>query len=132
MDDARGHLNLERLGPGDLAHEVVREFGSSAEGRSVVLLLDPTTESAQIVGDISLIQRMIDNAMQHIPQGGTITAKLSIHDGHLVFEVSEPGRGIERAELDRIFNRYSRAGRERHTAGAGKRFTVHLPLAGPR
>lgn len=161
LDDARARLVLERFSPAELVQDVVQEFGSIADGRTIGFEADPRAEAARIVGDINLNQRMIDNlvdnAVQHTPQGGTITVKLSSESDDVILEVCDTGRGIEPQDLERIFNRYEQgdtAGRvsgaglglaivkrivELHDGtitvdsriGVGSRFTVRLPMSGP-
>jgi signal transduction histidine kinase/ligand-binding sensor domain-containing protein len=161
LDDPLAKLTLEPFSPAEIVQDVVQEFGSIAEGRSIDCKLEPGVESARIVGDISLFQRLIDNvvvnAVNHTPPGGKITVKLGTDDAGVVLVVSDTGRGIERNDLVRIFNRYERVdttGRlfgaglglaivkrilELHRGsivvesevGMGTRFTVRLPREGP-
>ena len=161
LDDPLAKLALERFSPAEIVQDVVQEFGSIAEGRSIDCELERGVESARIVGDISLFQRLIDNlvvnAVSHTPPGGKITVRLGTDESGIVLVVSDTGRGIERDDLDRIFNRYERVdttGRafgaglglaivkrilELHRGsivvdsevGKGTRFTVHLPMEGP-
>jgi len=161
LDDPLAKLTLERFSPAEVVQDVVQEFGSIAEGRSIDCELELGVESARIVGDISLFQRLIDNlvvnAVSHTPPGGKITVRLATDEAGIVLIVSDTGRGIERDDLDRIFNRYERVdttGRlfgaglglaivkrilELHRGsivvdsevGSGTRFTVRLPQEGP-
>ena len=161
LDDPLARLTLEQFSPAEIVQDVVQELASIADGRSVDCELDRGVESARIVGDISLFQRLIDNlvvnAVHHTPPGGKITVKLGSTAAGVVLEVSDTGRGIEPADLDRIFNRYERGdstGRlfgaglglaivkrilELHHGnivvnseiGRGTRFTVRLPREGP-
>lgn len=161
LDEPAARLTLERFSPSELIQDVVQEFGSIADGRTIEVHVDPGADSVQLMGDISLIQRMIDNlvdnAVQHTPPGGKITATLSTDDSNVVLEVRDTGRGIDPADLPRIFNRYERGDTASGTVGAGlglaivkrivelqggtisvesqvgegTRFTVRLPLTGP-
>jgi signal transduction histidine kinase/ligand-binding sensor domain-containing protein len=161
LDDARTRLGLERFSPAELVQDVVQEFASIADGRTIAFEADPPAEAARIVGDINLVQRMIDNlvdnAVQHTPAGGKITVKLAADGDQVVLQVCDTGRGIEAADLERIFNRYERGDTTGRTSGAGlglaivkrivelhdgsitvdsevgagTRFTVRLPMSGP-
>jgi signal transduction histidine kinase/ligand-binding sensor domain-containing protein len=161
LDDPLARLTLESFRPAEVVQDVVREFDSIADGRGIDCTLDPGAESAQIVGDISLFQRLIDNlvvnAVSHTPANGRITVRLGTEPAGIVFEVSDTGRGIERGDLERIFNRYERIDSSGRIAGAGlglaivkrilelhagsiavaselgrgTRFTVRLPWGGP-
>jgi signal transduction histidine kinase/ligand-binding sensor domain-containing protein len=161
LDDARARLTLERFSPAELLQDVVQEFRAISEGRSIVFQPEQGAERAQMVGDINLIQRMIenlvDNAVNHTAQGGMIAVKLALSDGQIILEVRDTGRGIKPADLGRIFERYERGDTSDRIAGTGlglaivKRivelhsgsiavdsqlgvgtyFTVRLPVAGP-
>jgi signal transduction histidine kinase/streptogramin lyase len=162
LDDPLARLTLERFSPAEIVQDVVQEFVSIAEGRSIGCELEPGVESAQILGDISLFQRLIDNlvanAVSHTPSGGRITLRLGTEGTGIVLEVSDTGRGIERTDLERIFNRYERGDTTGRISGAGlglaivkrilelhggsiavasevgqgTRFTVRLPWNGPQ
>ena len=161
LDDPLARLTLERFSPAEVVQDVVQEFGSIAEGRSIGCELAAGVESVQIQGDISLFQRLIDNlvdnAVGHTPPGGKVAVKLGFDEASIIIEVSDTGRGIERTDLERIFNRYERGdapGRlsgaglglaivkrilELHhgsivvdsEVGSGARFLVRLPRSGP-
>ena len=161
LDDPLAKLALERFSPAEIVQDVVQEFGSIAEGRSIDCELERGVESERIVGDISLFQRLIDNlvvnAVNHTPPGGKITVRLGTDEAGIVLIVSDTGRGIERDNLDRIFSRYERVDTTGRLFGAGlglaivkkilelylgsivvesevgmgTRFTVRLPREGP-
>ncbi len=123
LDDPLARLTLERFSPAEVVQDVVQEFGSIAEGRTIGCELAPGVESVQIRGDISLFQRLIDNlvdnAVGHTPPGGDVAVKLGFDEANIVIEVSDTGRGIERTDLERIFNRYERGGAPGRLSGAG-------------
>jgi signal transduction histidine kinase len=161
LDDPLAKLTLEQFRPAEIVQDVVQEFASIAEGRGIDCKLEGGVESAQIVGDISLFQRLVDNlvdnAVHHTPPDGKITVRLWADAAGIYLEVSDTGRGIERTDLDRIFKRYERGDTVGRVSGAGlglaivnrilelhrgsivvdsevgvgARFTVRLPLAGP-
>jgi signal transduction histidine kinase/ligand-binding sensor domain-containing protein len=123
LQDPLARLNLERFSPAEIVQDVVQEFASIAEGRTISCELDGSAESVQIVGDISLFQRLIenlvDNALRHTPADGRITVRLATAETHIVLEVRDTGRGIDRVDLDRIFNRYQRGDTAGSSHGAG-------------
>lgn len=161
LDDPLARLALERFNPAEIVLDVVQEFDGIAAGRSIECELDRGVECAQIIGDISLFQRLIDNlvdnAVGHTPPGGTIKLRLAVDAASVVLEVSDTGRGIGKTDLGRIFDRYERGDTTGRVSGAGlglaivkrilelhrgsivvesdvgvgSRFTVRLPVAGP-
>jgi len=161
LDDPLATLTLERFCPAEVLQDVLQEFASIADARRIDCVLDPGVESVQIVGDISLFQRLVDNlvdnAVGHTPPGGKVTVRLGTDEAGIILEVSDTGRGIERTDLGRIFNRYERGDSTGRVSGAGlglaivtrilelhhgsivvdsevgsgTRFTVRMPRAGP-
>jgi signal transduction histidine kinase/ligand-binding sensor domain-containing protein len=123
LDDPLARLILEEFSPAEIVQDVVQELASIAEGQHIDCALDRGVESVRIVGDISLFQRLIDNlvvnAVRHTPPGGKVTIRLAADESVIVLEVRDTGRGIERTDLDRIFNRYERGDNTGRIYGAG-------------
>jgi signal transduction histidine kinase/ligand-binding sensor domain-containing protein len=162
LHDAGTRLAMERFVPADLVQDLAHEFAAIAEGRTVRFQLARGVEAVQIVGDISLIQRLIenlvDNALRHTPADGWMQLSLAADGGELVLQVADNGSGIDEADLERIFDRYQRGDNADRIAGTGlglaivKRiaelhggsvsvssssgggavFTVRLPIRDPR
>jgi len=68
-----------------------------------------------------LIGNLVDNAIRHTPEDGTISLSLFRDGDWACLEVSDTGIGIERRHLPHIFNRFYRvdAARSRSKGGAG-------------
>jgi signal transduction histidine kinase len=64
---------------------------------------------------------LIENAVQHTPELGTIEVGVRRRDGLAQVSFRDTGTGIPEEDLDRIFDRFARAdpGRSRHTGGFG-------------
>jgi signal transduction histidine kinase len=64
---------------------------------------------------------LIENAVQHTQEDGTIEVGVRRWDGRATISFSDTGSGIPAEDLDRIFDRFARAdpGRSRHTGGFG-------------
>ncbi len=123
LDDPFARLNLEQFSPAEIVQDVVQEFAIIAEGRRIDCELERGVEFTRIVGDISLFQRMMENlvvnAVSHTPPGGRIAVRLRSEAAAVVLDVSDTGRGIEPADIDRIFNRYERGDTKGRLFGAG-------------
>jgi signal transduction histidine kinase len=64
---------------------------------------------------------LIENAVQHTPEDGTIEVGVRRLDGRATISFRDTGSGIPAEDLDRIFDRFARAdpGRSRHNGGFG-------------
>ena len=93
-----------------------------APGRAPIackLELDPTL--APIAADAELLHRAISNlvlnAMDAMPQGGTLTLRSRGDDGKAVIEVADTGTGLTPEECERVFTPYYTS--KQHGTGLG-------------
>jgi PAS domain S-box-containing protein len=69
----------------------------------------------------SVLSNLLSNAVKYSPKGGTVTTKLSRTNGEVIVIVKDEGIGINRQDIDRLFDRYYRVQNEntRHISGFG-------------
>jgi signal transduction histidine kinase len=65
------------------------------------------------------IDALIENAIEHTAQDGTIGLSARSSDDIVILAVSDSGTGIAPSDIGRIFGRFSRAGHDRTRQGAG-------------
>lgn len=67
------------------------------------------------------IDALIENAIEHTPEDGTIGFSARSEDDMVIFAVSDSGSGIAASDIGRIFGRFSRVdnGRNRQAGGFG-------------
>ncbi|MBS0519215.1 MAG: HAMP domain-containing protein [Proteobacteria bacterium] len=66
-----------------------------------------------------MVSNLIENALNHTPQGSVVRLSLVQRPGGFAIEVADNGPGIPEAERDRVFDRFYRLDRSRTTAGSG-------------
>jgi two-component system, NtrC family, nitrogen regulation sensor histidine kinase NtrY len=93
-----------------------------APGRAAIacnLELDNLLEP--IAADPELLHRVVSNlvlnAMDAMPNGGSLTLRTRREDGKVVIEVSDTGSGLTREECERIFTPYYTS--KQHGTGLG-------------
>ena len=64
-----------------------------------------------------VIENLVLNAIDAMPQGGRLTFRTSIADGHAVFELSDTGAGLTPEECERLFTPYYTT--KQHGTGLG-------------
>ncbi|WP_428533779.1 ATP-binding protein [Rhodopila sp.] len=126
-------LDMTRLESGALAPrtglaELSDVIGSALHRAGTILAahrvkLDLEADLPLLALDMVLFEQvlfnLLDNAAKHAPAGSLITIGAS-HDGDTVtLRVTDEGEGIPAAELERIFEKFHRAGGDRRRAGTG-------------
>ena len=125
--DAEAPPRFESFPLQDLAHDVVQKFAFPAREKGVSLEVAGSTDLPFVSGDLGLIERaltnLIDNAIRHTPEGGTVTLRLEPAEGPAVrVSVTDTGEGIRSDALPRIFERFYQvpsAERSRGVSGLG-------------
>jgi signal transduction histidine kinase len=107
----------------EVARDVAAHMERLAEIRDVKIAVHaPASASIRLEQDAcaSLLANLMLNAVQHTPEGGSVTAAIS-SDTNVVIEVRDTGRGIAPEDLPHLFERFWRGdhSRARSTGGAG-------------
>ena len=117
-------LQLSQVRPGELLQSSVDAVRPRANAKAIALTLDidaglPALEVdgarvSQVIGNL------LENAITHTPEGGTVTVSARAAEEHVVISVSDTGHGIAPDDLSRVFDRFYRAdpSRSRNTEGA--------------
>jgi heavy metal sensor kinase len=111
----------------DVVDECLRAVGVLAAARRVAVA---ATGTADVVlhGDPELIQRLLvnllQNAVQHTPEGGAVAVRVSRHDAEVSLTVTDNGAGIPREHASRIFERFVQLDPSRRGDGAGLGLTI--------
>ncbi len=121
-----GQMALE-LAPLDLcslARFVVRAAEGAATAAGVTLATDGDG-AVSVKGDgrrlAQVVTNLVQNALAHTPEGGTITVSVRAHERGARLEVRDTGEGIPPDALPFVFERFYRVdpSRSRATGGAG-------------
>lgn len=72
-----------------------------------------------------VLLNLLSNANKYTPRGGTVSVRVQVEPARVVTTVSDTGRGLQPAALDRIFNLFS----QEAEAGSGSGLGVGLALA---
>ncbi|MEL1236831.1 MAG: ATP-binding protein [Candidatus Neomarinimicrobiota bacterium] len=68
----------------------------------------------------TILSNLIANAIKYSPDGSTILLKSSISETDITIEIADEGYGIEKQNLNRVFDRFYRTDKARaHTKGTG-------------
>ncbi len=123
-------IDPDQLRPLEIAGvlETVAEFFEPLAEESGIRLRLTDAPDATIVGDPAwlhqLFSNLVANALRHTPAGGRVELRAFPEDGGIRIIVDDTGPGIEPRQLERIFDRFERAGA---TASGG--VGLGLPIA---
>jgi len=127
LDSASVTPQLESFSVPELVQDIAQEFQLQAEKKNITLSLNLDTDSAFTIGDIGLIQRVLENlvrnAIRFTPVGGEVTLSISERPQSVAVAVSDTGAGIPDNEISHIFDRFYRSdqgnGRRSDSSGLG-------------
>ncbi len=107
-------LDLHREDPADMVTQVCEIIGPQAIRNSVALRCStPPAPLPSILVDRSRILQaltnVLDNAFKFTPAGGDILVSCTARDGKVTFAVTDTGKGIDPADLDKLFDPFWQA-----------------------
>ncbi len=113
FDSASVTPNLETFSLPELVQDIAQEFQLESERKDIQLSIDTASAVAYTIGDIGLIQRVLENlvrnAIKFTPGGGEVTISIAERPETVRVTVSDNGPGIPDDDIPRIFDRFYRA-----------------------
>ncbi len=131
LDDEQTAFQFKRIDVNFVAQLVFDRTHSTAQRKQQTLVFNRAAEALIVNGDQLELERalskLMDNALNYTPKGGTITIATLAQDTHAVIEIQDTGVGISEEDLGHIFQRFYRAdaARSMDTGGTG----LGLPIA---
>jgi two-component system phosphate regulon sensor histidine kinase PhoR len=115
-------LRVATQSPAELLEDCARRMGPLAARADVALLVDPgdapaVRADAERVAQV--LANLVHNAVKFTPAGGSVRLSAAREDGRVAFSVADTGVGIERENLERVFERFYKADRSRSGGGTG-------------
>jgi signal transduction histidine kinase len=105
-----------------LIRETAGELSYLASEQGVTLQSD-VQDNVHVMGDLlrlrQLLLILLDNALKHTPEGGSVHVGLATQGGRARLQVADSGPGIDPVHLPRIFDRFYRADQARTGEGTG-------------
>jgi signal transduction histidine kinase len=113
LEATRSEPRVEPFSLPELAHDVLRKFDLDAKEKGVCLEVDASPQVSFAVGEIGLIERvlenLIDNALRYTSSRESISIGISESGGRVTIQVSDTGAGIPPRDLPHIFDHFYRA-----------------------
>ncbi|HKY52216.1 MAG TPA: ATP-binding protein [Candidatus Limnocylindria bacterium] len=115
-------LSLRAQLPQELLADCARRMGPLAARADVTLLVEPTDAPAvRADGErvAQVLANLVHNAVKFTAAGGSVRLSAAREDGGVAFSVADTGVGIDRADIERVFERFYKADRSRSAGGTG-------------
>ncbi|TMO83101.1 sensor histidine kinase [Pseudoalteromonas spongiae] len=134
LESGQTNINLEVFNLGELIYDVMAKFALRAEKAGIQLQVHPKECDFSVYSDIAKLERiltnLIENALRHTNQGGTISIKVVLESQQYKIVVADTGVGISSEDLPYIFEARYRAsnslGCKKSHAGLGLAITNRL------
>ena len=158
--DQSPEIEREPVNLNELIHSASESARASSPEHQISMILPD--EELFILGDrnriFQVVANLLENARNHTPAGSSIQVSLTESEDEIKIEVADNGPGIEKHDLERIFERFYRADSSRtrtrksegsglglsivkavmqahggdvtvdSTMGVGSSFTLHFPI----
>ncbi len=116
-------LHLSSVLLADVVGESMETYGPVANAKQITLSPGDIDRAAKAFVDreatLTIANNLIGNAIRYTPEGGSVTIHVSTDGQTSRLSVQDDGVGIEKSELDRIFERFYRVEKTRESAISG-------------
>jgi two-component system, OmpR family, phosphate regulon sensor histidine kinase PhoR len=123
LESGRLPLRRSEIAPAELIRRSVARVAHKAEDAGVEIRVFTADELPILNVDASrLVQvliNLLDNAIKFSPRGGSVEVCAGEADGTVSIAVADHGAGIAPEDLSRIFERFYKSDRSRHSGGTG-------------
>ncbi|GLS24637.1 sensor histidine kinase [Marinibactrum halimedae] len=114
LDSGTVTVHKERFSIAELIEDVLQKFRIDAESKRITLAVTPQDSGIWISGDIEKLERvftnLVENALRHTPDDGSITVRLNEDGNFVAIEVADTGIGIPDEDIPHIFDPHYKAG----------------------
>jgi two-component system phosphate regulon sensor histidine kinase PhoR len=123
LESGRVTLQLEALNPSDVLTAGIDRLRPQIERAHLNVRVDLPETLPRVRGDRARIEQvllnLVHNAIKFTPPGGTITVSAAAANGDLRVAVHDTGVGVAPEELPRLFERFYKTDKARHSKGTG-------------
>jgi len=123
MESGYFNLMLDEVDIGPFLDKINRKFQGLAKEKKISLLFDRENDEGSFEFDSDRIEQvltnLIDNAIRHTPEGGSVAIIERSDERGLYIEVKDNGAGIPEEDLPFVFERFYKADKARTRGRSG-------------
>lgn len=116
-------LTMEELDLNNLIENVMSIFRAGVFKEKISLNSSVDGDLPSIPGDYQKLKQVfanvLANAFRHTPEGGSIDISGEISHGNVLIEIRDTGCGIDREDLEKVFERFYRTDSSRNRSHGG-------------
>lgn len=109
LETGNKSLSIQQIAVSDKIRTIAESFTELAENQNLSYYLNIQPDvlwNTDISCFNKIINNLISNAFKYTPKQGSITIDLKTENNHLIFRISNSGKGIAKENLAKIFDRY--------------------------
>ncbi|MCA9859792.1 MAG: hypothetical protein KC438_08725, partial [Thermomicrobiales bacterium] len=135
LESNRLPLDYRTYRPIELIEQSIARLQHQIDNAGLSIAIDAPGDLRPVTLDGPRIEQvllnLIQNAVKFTPAGGSILLRASESDSRLIVDVIDSGVGIQEDELPRLFERFYKSDRGRHSSGTGLGLAIakHIVLA---
>lgn len=137
VESGREAFDIREVALADIINRCVPTYRKRAEAKNLQVGVDMPDGSVMVRADeegvITILDNLVNNAIQYTPDGGSVTIRCRLEESAAVLEVEDTGIGIARLDQERVFERFYRVdkarSRELGGTGLGLAIVKHLTQA---
>jgi PAS domain S-box-containing protein len=122
------NMNLHQTNLNDLVNYVenIKREAYLTKNQSIELKLDRHLPQISVNRDwiYRCFLNLVENAILYTPEQGSITVETCRHEDDFIFEITDTGIGIDKEDLQHIFDPLYRVEKHRPTGGQGLGLTI--------
>lgn len=123
LEAAGAKLDVEPFHPTELIQDVLAKFKLMADEKGVALNTNLSKNMPRVVGDIALIDRvlqnLIENAIKFCAMGDYVNIELEQKNNRVYISVVDSGPGIPAEDMPYIFERYHKGSNSQKDSSTG-------------
>jgi PAS domain S-box-containing protein len=121
--DSESELPFDRVDINETVDKLVQNMADDAREKGVSIRQNLDSGFPDAVANmhyiLTALEKVLDNAIRHTPEGGTITLSTRADDDEIIIEVRDTGEGIPPDIMPHIFDRFYRGDTAHSTRGFG-------------
>ena len=129
------HLNQRPVDGHEILRQAIAITSGPMDTKGISLRVNLLAQHATVYADAARLEQIfwnvLSNAVKFTPERGSISVDSSNNNGHLMIRISDSGKGISPALLERIFDAFEQGGGEAEPrqGGLGLGLTISRQLA---